>query len=78
MTIISVIQAVLWVYVLYLSVIELNKMTRATAPVARWAHVGLACGSAAGVVSAISNRQFFELMIAAGVALYMTFNRRGT
>lgn len=77
MTLISIIQAAVWVYVLYLCVVELNKMTRATAHVARWAHVGLACGAAAGVVSAINDRQLFQLLIAVGVALYMTFNRRG-
>lgn len=77
MSFIAIIQAAVWVYVLYLCVIELNKMTRQTAPVARWAHIAMACGSAAGILSAISDRQLFELMIAAGVALYMTFNRRG-
>jgi hypothetical protein len=77
MSFITIIQAAVWLYVLYLCVIELNKMTRQTAPIARWAHVALACGSAAGILSAISGRQVFELMIAGGVALYMTFNRRG-
>lgn len=77
MSLIAIIQAGVWLYVLYLCVIELNKMTRATSPVARWAHVAMACGAAAGIVSAISDRQLFELLIAGGVALYMTFNRRG-
>ena len=52
-------------------------MTRQTAMVARLGHVALSCGAAAGIMSAISDRQLFELLIAAGVALHMTFNRRG-
>jgi hypothetical protein len=78
MTIISIIQAAVWLYVLYLCVVELNKMTKATAPVARWSHIALACGAAAGIVSAISDKEVFELLIAAGIALYMTYNRRST
>lgn len=77
MTLISIIQAAVWIYVLYLCVVELNKMTRATALVARWAYIALSCGAAAGVLSAISDRQLFQLLIAVGVALFMTFNRRG-
>ena len=77
MSLISIIQAVIWIYVLYLCVLELNTMTRRTAMVARLGHVALSCGAAAGIMSAISDRQLFELLIAAGVALHMTFNRRG-
>ena len=78
MSFIGVIQAAVWLYVLYLCVVELNKMTKETPPVARLIHVALACGAASGIVSAISDREFFELLIAVGVALYMTFDRRGS
>lgn len=77
MSLISIFQAVIWIYVLYLCVVELNKMTRQTSAVVRWAHVALACGAATGIMSAISGIQFFGLLIAGGVAAYMTFNRRG-
>ena len=77
MSLISIIQAVVWIYVLYLCVVELNKMSGKTAMLARLGHVVMACGSACGIMSAISDREIFELMIAAGVAVNMTLNRRG-
>ncbi|ATD62490.1 hypothetical protein CSZ94_17100 [Janthinobacterium sp. ROICE36] len=77
MTIISIIQAAVWLYVLYLCVVILNKMDGETAMISRVGNVVLACGSACGIMSAISDREIFELMIAAGVAVNMTLNRRG-
>ena len=77
MTVISILQAATWIYVLYLCVLTLNKMNGETAIVARVGIVVLACGSACGIMSAISGREIFELMIAAGVAVNMTLNRRG-
>ncbi len=77
MSLISIIQVAVWIYVLYLCVVTLNKMNGETAMLARVGNVVLACGAACGIMSAISDREIFELMIAAGVAVNMTLNRRG-
>ncbi len=76
MLIASVIQALAGLYVCYVSVVALNKMSKATPHTVRFAYVALVCGSAAGVASCLAARDIFECIFAVGIALFMAGNRR--
>lgn len=72
----SIIQAAAALYIFYVSVVALNRMTKNTRPMARWAHIALACGSAAGFVSCFAARDILECAFVVGVALFIAGNRR--
>lgn len=73
----SIIQAIAGLYVVYASLMALNKMDKRTPHMVRYAHIALVCGSAAGVASSFVARDVFECAFAVGIALYMAGNRRG-
>lgn len=78
LTFTSIIQAVAALYIFYVSVVALNRMTKTTNPLARMAYIALACGSAAGFVSCFVARDLLECAFAVGVALFLAGNRRTT
>lgn len=77
MTAFSIIQASAGLYIMYASIMALNKMDKDTPSLMRYAHVALVCGSAAGVASSFVARDIFECLFAVGIALYIAGNRRG-
>lgn len=83
MTITSAIQAVAALYIFYVSVVALNRMSKTTNQLIRVAYIALACGSAAGFVSCFVARDLLECDLlecafAVGVALFLAGNRRTT
>jgi hypothetical protein len=72
----SIVQAAAALYIFYVSAVALNRMTKNTNPLARWAHIALACGSAAGFVSCFAARDLLECVFVVGVALFLAGNRR--
>lgn len=76
MLLIAAIQALAGLYVFHASVMALNRMDSRTSHAMRLAHVALAAGSAAMVVSCFVARDIFECLSAVGIALYVAGNRR--
>lgn len=76
MTITAIVQVLAALYIFYISVVALNRMTKETDPVVRWGHIALSCGSAAGIVSCFTARDMLECVFVVGVALFMAGNRR--
>lgn len=76
MAIISCIQALAALYVFYVSAMSLNKMSKTTQHIVRYAHISLCAGSAAGLASCIGARDIFECLFSVGIALYMAGTRR--
>jgi len=72
----AIIQALAGLYVFYASVLALNRMDSQTSHAMRLAHVALAAGSAAMIVSCFVARDIFECLSAVGMALYVEGNRR--
>lgn len=77
MLITSIIQGVACLYVFYVSIMALNRMSKSTAHLVRYSYIALAGGAAAGVVSCVTMRDIFECVFAVGIALYMAGNKRG-
>lgn len=78
LTLTSAIQACAALYIFYVSVVALNRMTKTTSPLARLAYIALACGAGAGFVSCFVARDLLECAFAVGVALFLAGNRRTT
>lgn len=76
MALTSIIQAVASLYIFYVSVVALNRMTKDTRQLIRVAYIALACGSAAGFMSCFVARDLLECAVAVGVALFLAGNRR--
>lgn len=76
LTFTSIVQAVAALYIFYVSVVALNRMSKNTKPFIRLAYIALACGAAAGFVSCFVARDLLECAFAVGVALFLAGNRR--
>lgn len=76
MTLISLIQAGAALYVLWMGLMALNRMTSKTRTVTRYAHVALVGGAAGAVVGCMVARDLLDCLFAVGVALYMAADRR--
>lgn len=78
MTFVSIIQATAALYVFYMALMALNRMSSKTRNTVRYAHVALVGGAAAAVASCVVARDVLDCLFAVGVALYMaTDQRRG-
>ena len=75
MTAAIIIQDLASAYIFFVGTMALNRMTKKTSHAARYAHVALVVGSAAGIASGFVARDIFESIFAVGVALYLAATR---
>ncbi len=78
MIIIPIIQALAALYVLVVSFLSYNRMSRATPGSIRWAFIALGGAALAAILSCVTARDVFDCLAWVGIALYLKGDRRAS
>lgn len=77
MILISIIQALAGLYVLYTGISVLNHMTKATRVLIRFAYITLTVSGGAAIASCLVARDILHCVFAVGIAVYLLADHRG-